>query len=768
MADSPLPWPLPTPGTLLAPGLRVAEPLDGQRVRAAPDATGAAPLLRWVANPLAVSAAAQDEEDAPLLPLRPWGAAEPAAPEPGGWRAWQPPAGRLLAQHLADSGPVPAAQTLRWMDDVLRGLSLLHASGQRHGRLDALAVWLADDGRVRLWGWDGRGAEPLSGADVGADLEAAGWLWCGMLAGSAQGLAPGDAALAVLEGCDHEAVRALLRRALSPDLRLRFGSAGQWREALRQPLEPAPPAAGLADPGALPPRQAALARLLERMRLQADFPALSDTVARIHRVASSDEESIAALTHEILKDVALTQKLLRLVNNVQYARPGRATISTVSRAVSLVGFDTVRNLALSLVLLDHLPDRDQAGRMREEFLRALLAALLAQELCRAVEGGEEAFLAALFQNLGRMLVAFYCPEQAQRMRERLASGTLAGGEEAAALQVLGLGLEDLGVGVARAWSLPESLQRAMRRPLGSPPARPVGDLAERLRWAATAANAMATALLHEAPAEAERHVAEMAVRHARSLALGSADALAAVQRGREALVALVDSLGLPIAPDSRAARLLQRPGQASAAEPHAAAEAGDTGWPLGLPDASPATEAAPAGTVQPAQAVLAAGIQEISQALVEAMPRNDVLRMVLETLYRGLGARSLVLCLRERQGERLVGRLGLGPGSDAVVRALQVPLQAPGDLFAVACRKGVDTLISDATEPRLRERLPAWYRQAIGAPAFLLLPLQWRGQPVALIYADVAQAGGLVLDEATLGLVRTLRNQAILALRQGG
>ena len=52
------------------------------------------------------------------------------------------------------------------------------------------------------------------------------------------------------------------------------------------------------------------------MRHKSDFPALSDSVARIQRVANSEDDSISDLTHEILKDVALTNKLLRLVKDV--------------------------------------------------------------------------------------------------------------------------------------------------------------------------------------------------------------------------------------------------------------------------------------------------------------------------------------------------------------------------------------------------------------------------------------------------------------------
>ena len=147
--------------------------------------------------------------------------------------------------------------------------------------------------------------------------------------------------------------------------------------------------------------------------------------------------------------MALTNKLLRLVNSVHYAHASRGTISTVSRAVSLVGFNAVRNMALSLVLLDHMEDKAHASQMREEFLRAMMAGSVAAELCSPGQVAEEAFIGAMFQNLGRMLCEFYFPEEAQQVRSVVAAGRLQGGEESAAVQVLGLGFEDLGAGVAR-------------------------------------------------------------------------------------------------------------------------------------------------------------------------------------------------------------------------------------------------------------------------------------------------------------------------------
>ena len=80
----------------------------------------------------------------------------------------------------------------------------------------------------------------------------------------------------------------------------------------------------------------------------------------------------------------------------------------------------------------------------------------------------------------------------------------------------------------------------------------------------------------------------------------------------------------------------------------------------------------------------------------------------------------------------------------------------------------MDTLIADATIGTTHQRLPAWYREHVNAPTFLLLPMALKGKTFALIYADKARPGGIEVDEKELSLLRTLRNQAVMAFRQLG
>jgi transcriptional regulator with GAF, ATPase, and Fis domain len=185
---------------------------------------------------------------------------------------------------------------------------------------------------------------------------------------------------------------------------------------------------------------------------------------------------------------------------------------------------------------------------------------------------------------------------------------------------------------------------------------------------------------------------------------------------------------------------------------------------LSVPAQAP--EAAPQDKHRIAQ-VLAAGIQDITNAMVEEVKLSDLLRMILETMLRAMDFQHIIFCMRDPKTDALTGRFGLGEGVESLVKSFSVSLK-PGapDLFTAVCLKGADTMISDATDAHMASRLPPWYRQAINAPTFLLLPVNIKGRPFGLIYADKAEKGGIVLDEKELALLQTLRNQAVMAFRQ--
>jgi serine/threonine protein kinase len=713
--------------------------------------------------------------------------------------------GRTLAEHLHARGALPAREAIELMLGVLEALQVAHAAGVVHRDLKPSNILVDGSGRARVmdFGIAGRMQDPANHQQVVGtpgymspeavhgqkpaptmDIFSAGVVLAEMLSG--QRLIAEKDPFRALYRVAHEdmtfpagtpaevddPLRAIVLRGMARDPAQRHADVDAFSAALRNWLAPANNLKPVSQ------SNGTLEFLLRRMRHKTDFPAMSDSVASIQRVANCENETLAGLSNEILKDVALTNKLLRLVNTARYSQVGGGSINTVSRAVALIGFAGIRNMALSLVLLEHMNDKAHANLLKEEFLRSLMAASLADELCGERRDSEEAFIGAMFQNLGRLLTEFYFPEEAAKVRSlaRAADKTSAPRrpsattiDHAASINVLGLSFEDLGVGVAKAWGLPEGLQRCMRRPANEPPTRP-SDKTDRIRWAAVAANDLTDALLEPEPGGAAA-VKLATDRYARALDMNAEGMQDAVVHARQKMIELAQAMNLHAPANSPMRKLIEKTDQAAvahASEDNLSAHELQATMPIEMPQAS----AAPAAAFDPqaAAAMLAAGIQDITNTMVEDFRLNEVLRMILETMLRALGFRRIVFCLRDPKTESLTGRFGLGEGVDAIASKFKVPLKAaPGaaiDLFGAVCLKGADTLISDATVTSIGDRLPAWYRQSVNAPAFLLLPLLMKGAPFALIYADKAQPGGIELGEKELSLLRTLRNQAVMAFKQ--
>jgi hypothetical protein len=71
-----------------------------------------------------------------------------------------------------------------------------------------------------------------------------------------------------------------------------------------------------------------------------------------------------------------------------------------------------------------------------------------------------------------------------------------------------------------------------------------------------------------------------------------------------------------------------------------------------------------------------------------------------------------------------------------------------------------------STTRRSPGKIPDWYRKTVIARTFVLLPLLIKGNAVALIYCDRDKPGSIVIPEKELSLLKTLRNQALLAIKQ--
>jgi non-specific serine/threonine protein kinase len=186
-----------------------------------------------------------------------------------------------------------------------------------------------------------------------------------------------------------------------------------------------------------------------------------------------DTQRIDDLTDVILEDPALSFEMLRAVNTAELSGHAGQVVTTVRRAVELLGTSGVRRAASSLRAWPGPLDAAAANALERGMRQAFVAGHLAQLLAPAGLDGEAALLVAQLQHLGRLLLLYHFADEASQIdllmtptpdpddERRLVPGLT---ETAAAMAVIGVSLDALAHAVAHHWGLDDRI-REMMQPL---------------------------------------------------------------------------------------------------------------------------------------------------------------------------------------------------------------------------------------------------------------------------------------------------------------
>jgi len=398
-----------------------------------------------------------------------------------------------LKQLLKKKGALPVSTAVNLIRQIIDGMACAHRQGVVHRDLSPANIMIAKTGSPRvmdfgisnLFGKKSASSE-LSGTirymspehfsdkPIGpaSDVFSLGLIFYEMLVGAPA--IDGENNFAIIYKIVHEPIpppsqvngkidRGLDRfvlKALEKDPTGRYPDAQAMKHALdscfdqRKPHpQPAQISEGI---------HSTVDFLLRRMKHKGDFPAFSKYLIEINQLASTESDASASdLANLILRDYALTTRLLRLVNSAFYGSYGGG-IKSVSQAVVVLGFEEVRIAATGLLLFSHLRKKPGLSELTDELLLSFMSGILARDLAPLLEvkDKEEAGICAMFRNLGKHLAIYYFPEEFQEIQKKMASG--ASDEETASQSVLGIAYSELGVSIANSWKFPETIINSMQ------------------------------------------------------------------------------------------------------------------------------------------------------------------------------------------------------------------------------------------------------------------------------------------------------------------
>jgi hypothetical protein len=412
--------------------------------------------------------------------------------------------------------------------------------------------------------------------------------------------------------------------------------------------------------------------------------------------------------------------------------------------------------------------------------------MLAREMASnaQVKDAEEAFIGAMLHNLGRMLAMFYFPEETAVIRQRVMENGLS--DARASVEVLGLSFEGLGMGVARNWGFPDQLVQTMKvLPEGK--VRKSANNIDRLQTLAAFSNELCEIVLGTPDADRGKVLAKFMTRFGDSLAITEKQLAGLMEKSMQdiaqfALAVRVNLKQSTFAQQaSKWAGMATVPGAAPVPESDPDSTQGEGPEARAGLEANVLREHAPILETNPdenvstpqqltsekSQSILTSGLQDISNSLIDdTVSVNDILRMILEAMYTGMGFTHVVLCIKDGRRNTMSGKFGFGEGVSSLIKSFDFSLAEKPDVFLVALQNNSDILITDIDDAKIASRIPAWYRQNIAARTFVLFPIIVKGKPIGLIYADRPGPGEITIPEKELSLLKSLRNQAVLAIRQ--
>jgi HD-like signal output (HDOD) protein len=212
------------------------------------------------------------------------------------------------------------------------------------------------------------------------------------------------------------------------------------------------------------------------------LPTLPTVIAKMLELVDNPKTSASSLSNLIMRDQVLTAKILKMANSSFYAFPRQ--IATVKLALVVLGFENVKEMALSLSVLNSFKGENNKHFDTSMFWQHSVSVgactrMLARETCYRLAG--EAFVAGLLHDIGKVVLNQYLPKEFAEIQTLIFEGGVPC--DRAETEILGVTHAEVGAWLAERWNLPVILVEAIRyppqrgtAPAGLPGRLPLGQM----------------------------------------------------------------------------------------------------------------------------------------------------------------------------------------------------------------------------------------------------------------------------------------------------
>lgn len=483
-----------------------------------------------------------------------------------------------------------------------------------------------------------------------------------------------------------------------------------------------------------------------------DTACVTQVLEVIQRLSNKvDELSVHDLAEIIGQDLTTVTKIMKAANCLGY-NPGAAEVTTLPEAIGVIGFETIRNLVISLLLIESAEKRFGEEKSHEVAALALSTAMTAQAIARRTPGlhPEQAFVCGALRHYGKLLLSTFMPDEYLDAMELAHQMPV----DVAFRKSIGLTPMELGQRILAESSLPKLIQHTLE------PARSdmihSKKLTDTEKLLVVADFSEKFCELIEQPeltnVTYEAGVDHLLKSYAPSLELDEDELKEAIAKVSHSMNTVGQAQGFK----SFASLIVNRMERIAAGSPiekqptHPAA--------TGVESTSPTPDAPDR---------LAMAIGEIER-LVTSRPvdTRKIYTAAVRAVRAGLHARSSLVFLRDHDTPLFSPIIGVGPMFHEVRNQ---PLIDPDhkDVFSVCIARGEDVLIKNPDEPSIAPFIPAWFRSSVSKGPLLLLPVKDVDGTFAVICVVAGMADRIDLSAPRLQQLKRLR-ACLAMLRDAG
>lgn len=440
--------------------------------------------------------------------------------------------------------------------------------------------------------------------------------------------------------------------------------------------------------------------IFRKMTAHDSFLSFSGQISNVNKILTMKYSSAGDIARVILKDLALTAKVLKLVNSSFYRHFAPKGISTISEAMIILGTEEVRLAAASLKVYEMMQDIGQTGTLKDMTLKGLQRSMMARQMAKedSIRDVDYVQVAAMIYDLGEYLVALFAPDKYVVVAIRAEEEDISLQEASKA--VLGISYNDLGRIVGLKLHLPENIVNTMR---------PVNHF------------------------EVERD--QLSVTELSRYMCGFAKEICDIpdnENRNDHVLLVVNRYGNILNVDMpRANELLNESREKT--RHHAEVLKINPGLSKG---------SAQNGVKNKKQ--LDAGLRRIQKNLESRMSIHEIFTNMVNTLYESFYFSDICISIKKKETGTLNARFAAGSCADRMMKGFVFKLADSPDVFNAAVAKDIHKVVRDTAGAKNKKIVPSWYREQGFPDNFAVVPVYVDGKAISMLYVSwLPDAGGI-------------------------